>query len=423
MDLQELLSTKEIKKKIDDEALSQRSEFLGYSAVPKEIKDIQVNEDTSISSILDDLVVSSKILQQEGEDLYNSIVIQTAQDKNLLTYLDLIENYYWNPVNLLTDQNSRPDPLVDYSQLKNLELDVYQEYNNPSVMFLGDIRRVIAEGGYINYLAEFAWKDLESYYHSDNDSIDNLIRMHLYTEQERLQQKRAYLSAIKTSDAVTISNSFLTALVSNLNLSTPTGTLKSLEVVDKQIKTLKSIRPYLKISLITSSYKWLDLKNILNDLWGTYYHQTMDSYTRSFAINAGSFVNKGIFEILEALESFSGLELDGVKEVADFKNLVTNVIYSNLSVIEQELVEREVKENTAHHTRFMKLIEANKASKTKKYLELIDELILQLELYKANINTLGDFNNFELNKMIYSLQEKLVSQTPNKRKNYVAQSI
>lgn len=423
MDLQELLSSKEINKKIDDEALSQRAEFLGLSSTPKEIQDIQIDEATPISSLISDITVASVVLQQEGEDLYNSIVLQTPPDKNLLTYLELVEAYYWNPSQLLTNQNARPDILVDYNKLKNLELDIFQEYNNPSVMFLADIRRVIAEGGYINYLSEFVWKDLESYYHPDTDSIDNLIRVHLTTEQERIQQKRAYLAAIKSSDSVTISNSFLTAFINNLNLSNPSGTQNTIDSVNKQIKTLKAIRPYLKISLITSSYKWLDFKNILNDLWGTYYNQTIDSYTKSFAMNAGSFINKGIFEVIEALEGFTGLELDGVKEVSDFKSFITDVVYSNLSILEQELVDREVKENTTHHTRFMKLIEANKATKIKKYLELVDELILQLELFRANIGTVGDFNNFQLNKMVYSLQEKLTNQTLNTRKNYVGQNL
>ena len=423
MDLQELFSSKEIKKKIDDEDLSQRSEFLGVSSTPKEVQEIQIDTNTPLSTILDDLSVASDILQQEGEDLYNSIVLQTPQDTNLLTYLDLIENYYWNPAKLITDTTALPTSSTDYSQLNNLELDMVQQYNNPSIMFLSDIRRVISEGGYISYLTQTAWKDLDSYSNSDIDSVDNLIRIHLFTEQERLQQKRAYLSAIKNSDTVTISNSFLTALVSNLNLSNPTGTQSTIDTINKQIKTLNSIKPYLKLALITSSYKWMDLKNVLNDIWGTYYNQTMDSYTKSFAMKAGSFINNGVFEVLNALEQFTGLDLDGVQEVSDFKHLVTSVLYKNLAAVEQELIDREVKENTAHHTRFMKLVEANKSSKIKKYLDLIDELILQLELFKANLGNTGSFNSFELNKMVYSLQEKLATQNQNTRKNYVGQTL
>ena len=71
----------------------------------------------------------------------------------------------------------------------------------------------------------------------------------------------------------------------------------------------------------------------------------------------------------------------------------------------------------------MKLVEANKSSKIKKYLDLIDELILQLELFKANLGNTGSFNSFELNKMVYSLQEKLATQNQNTRKNYVGQTL
>jgi hypothetical protein len=144
----------------------------------------------------------------------------------------------------------------------------------------------------------------------------------------------------------------------------------------------------------------------------------MASYTRSFTMAAASFVNQGIFDLINSLENLTGFDVDGTRESVEFKNMINSVLSVNLSSIEQELVQREVKENTTHHTRYLKLVESQKLTKAKRYLDLLDELILQLELFRANLNNSNNYSQFELNKMVLNLQEKLSTQD-TKRKPYV----
>lgn len=420
MDLQKLLSTPEIKKTVDDDVFYQRDDFGGFQNVPKEVKDIQVDTELPIQNIIDDLTSLAKVTEEEAQDLYNSIVFTTDQDAQFMEYLDLIESYIWDPMSLVNDTDSKPDPTVDYKKLQDYELTNFQQFNNPEVLFLQDIRRIVAESRYIQYLGDYAWSSLDRHYkNEDNQNADNLIRIHLFTETERLNQKRSYLKAIKTTSNVSISTTFLSALINSVNLTTPVASQEFAQVITQTLKTMHALRPYFKLAIIASSYNWLNLKTILNDLWGTYYNVTVNSYTRAFMMSAGSFVNKGIFELIDSLENFSGLDIQGTGELAEFKGMINSVLSSNLSQIEQELIEREVKENTTHHTRYMKLIEANKVTKAKKYLELIDEIILKLELLRANFNTLGDYNQFELNRLVLSFQEKLVRED-TKRKQYVS---
>ena len=419
MDLQELLSTKEINKKVDDDLSYKKGELFGFSETPKEVKDIQVNTETSMEVIIKDLSDLSDITRTEAENLYASILAETPRDEDFNNYLELVGQYTWDPMSLAADPESRPDPTIDYKTIQNYELVWAQQYNNPAVLFLSDIRRVISEAGYIKYLSNYAWDNLQRHYKNENnDTADNLIRIHLFTEIERLNQKRLYLNAIKTSNNVKIANSFLTGLLNSVNLTVPSGVQELGTVLTNNIRTLQALRPYFKIFIISSSYKWLDFKSILNDLWGTYYTITMASYTRSFTMAAASFINNGIFDLIESLENLSSFDISGTREAADFKNMVNSVLQVNLSSIEQELVQREVKENTTHHTRYLKLLEAQKITKAKKYLDLLDEVILQLELLRANLNNTNNYNQFELNKMVLSLQEKLVNQD-TKRKPYV----
>jgi hypothetical protein len=420
MALQDLLSSKQIKKKVDSDTLTERGEINGFTSKPKEVRDTQVDTSVDLITISNDLIEVANNTSKEAEELYSSIINRTESSPEFQRYINLIERYTWNPESLLQDTDSKPDPTVSYEEIKQLELDLYQNYNNPEVIFLSDIRRVISESGYIKYLSEVSWNSLKSNYKDESlDVADNLIRIHLYTEMERLNQKRNYLNAIKVSNNVKIANSFLSGLLNSVNLQNPSGVEDLSEKITQTIKTLNVLRPYFKIMIINSSYKWLDYKGILNELWGTYYNITVNSYTRSFMMKAASFINQGVFDLIESLESFSNYDLDGTQEVSQFKAAINTVIFENLSVVEQELLDREVKENTTHHTRYLKLIEANRAAKYKKYLDLLDDIIRQLEFLRANLNNVGNFNQFELNKLILSTQEKLVSESKNKKRSYV----
>jgi hypothetical protein len=128
MNLQDLLTSKEINKVVDPEALLDRKDLDGFPEAPKEVKDLQINKDIEITTLLSDLKTKAELTGQEAEDLYNSILMTADQDSEFLEYVDLVERYTWNPMELATNPEARPDTTVDYQRLKDLELDLFQKW-------------------------------------------------------------------------------------------------------------------------------------------------------------------------------------------------------------------------------------------------------------------------------------------------------
>ena len=383
MSLDKFIRPKEIKK-IVDPGLG-NDPFAGLLKTSTTQEDATTPQDiaeTSVNTIIQDLIEEAQLTQSEVYEAIDSIASDNEGDPLFDRYHKLVKENHFNPKVLIENPKARPEPLHDPNVVKKAERNVYRNSFDPRAAFMQDLYNNVTEAGLSEYLLKNYWSNIvnSNPLYDQFDYLNSTVFLALDKEKQQLLQVRDATARIQINTVERLSfgfvRTFADRLITDLNVINTTETVQKLDSI---IKSLNQIRTVFSIINIVNGEYWEQFSSNLLDIYGDTLKLVSSRVVRLTAYPVVFGVQNALEDLIETFGEVTGIEnIAQVAEVNDFTMQLNGCFTQYMSEIEGDLVLRENTQLKLEENRQVMILNSQKNSKTLQFTKMIDSFISYL---------------------------------------------
>lgn len=411
MSLEKYLNKVKIEKVIDpgvgDEPASADTTVTN---LPSDVISEREVTQTPIAVLVDDLITQSQNVQILVASVISEINEANKSDLGFSIYHDMVKANSFNPKSLITDSTAKPVQVYTPNQVKAAERDVYRRCVDTRAPFMQDLYDIAADAGLSEYTLSNFWKGI-SIPNSLYSSFDGneLAYYALAKEQAHLNELKSATIAIQDNKVERLAHGFMSALankvISNVSMYADQKVLKQIE---STVALLKQIKSLLVIVSILNTSDWEKFAANLKDIFGNFLHYTATRLAKQSAHAIIGGIHGNVTEFLDGLDSYLPFDvgLTEVPEVTEFMNQVEYSLLTQLTTIEDDFLARESIETKMNESRALLLANSRKNSKTKQFLDLLDQIIIVLDAMRASLANVNANLQLDVDTLTQTLVNK-----------------
>lgn len=364
MDFSNLLKRRTITKRIDE---SQGDTPL--SRIPEIQVSIQ-NVPTSFQSLNEDVILLATNVAAKAQDLIQELE-EEFKEFDPFKYLALeYRARSFDPQQLSSNPNYRPEGLLTSVQLAGLERAVYEQTNSPRAAFYGDVWNILNELNILIWVYRKSWRQLgvlfdkffnrpagmdRSQDHGHQSKIQKNTRRSLFMDLEQIKRLDWELDRIRFKALPPVTPEFVESLAFALKESDESGNVRALLIA------------LLQDNLILLSQDYEKFKASLTDSYGEWRSYASKKLQLLLPHSVLGTSLESVLKLTETLDTIADRE--DTQSIL-FRRVLEESLFRHLQAVEDDLLEKE--SSVPEHCRNLMHLNVEKAGMVKQFLEAVD---------------------------------------------------